>query len=136
MLLTVPPKESFDVEPGRYRATCTETREVEKQTRNGTEKFLRIIWELQSPGSENIRYLAGKNYKPSLARDSQLRNDLITWFDRDINARQFDTGTLKGKEAIVTVQHIENEGRDKPFCWVSRVEPPMDEAEHTEIISP
>ena len=80
MIIPVEPRDSFDVEPGRYRATCTEVREIEKQTRKGTEKFLRLIWELQSPGSENIRYLAGKNYEPTLAKNSPLRNDLITWF--------------------------------------------------------
>lgn len=141
MLISIPPTDSFDVEPGRYRAACTDTREVEKQTRKGTERFLRLIWELDIPGSENIRYLAGKNYKPSLAKDSPLRNDLISWFGKDINARQFDTATIKGKEAIITVQHIENEGRDKPFCWVSRVEPLVDEgaeddAEDARTISP
>ena len=138
MLIPVEPIDSFDVEPGRYRATCTEVREIEKQTRKGTEKFLRLIWELDVPGADNVRYLAGKNYKPSLAKDSQLRSDLITWFGHDINVRQFDTATLKGKEAIITVQHIENEGRDKPFCWVSRVEPLVteDDADDARLISP
>jgi hypothetical protein len=138
MLIPVEATDSFDIEPGRYKTTCVDVREIEKQTRKGTEKFLRLIWELDIPGSENIRYLAGKNYKPSLAKDSPLRNDLITWYGHDINARQFDTTSLKGKEAIITVQHIENEGRDKPFCWVSRVEPlvDQDEADEARTISP
>ena len=50
MIISVEPRDSFDVEPGRYRATCTEVREIEKQTRKGTEKFLRLIWELDIPG--------------------------------------------------------------------------------------
>jgi hypothetical protein len=137
MLLSVEPRDSFDVEPGRYRATCTDIREIEKQTRKGTQKFLRIIWELDTCGRENVRYLAGKNYEPTLAKDSAFRNDLITWFGHDINARNFDTATLKGKEAIVTVQNIENEGWDHPYHWVAKVEPLADEdAENTRMISP
>jgi hypothetical protein len=76
MLIPVEPTDSYDIEPGRYRATCADTREVEKQTRKGTRKCLRLIWELDIPGAENVRYLAGKNYEPTLAKDSVLRNDL------------------------------------------------------------
>jgi hypothetical protein len=137
MLIPVEPIDSFDVEPGRYRATCTEVREIQKQTRKGTQKNLRIVWELDIPSSENIRYLAGKNYEPTLAKDSVLRNDLRSWFDHDINARQFDTATLKGKEAILTVTDIENEGHANPYHWVARVEPLVDqEVEDARSISP
>ena len=114
MLIPVEPTDSYDIEPGRYKATCTEVREIEKQTRKGTQKYLRIVWALDILNSENIRYLAGKNYEPTLVKDSTLRNDLISWFGHDINARHFDTATLKGKEAILTVQDIENEGWAKP----------------------
>jgi hypothetical protein len=55
-----------------------------------------VIWELGTFGRENVCYLAGKNYEPTLAKDSTLRNDLITWFGHDINARSFDTASLKG----------------------------------------
>jgi hypothetical protein len=138
MLIPVESRDSFDVEPGRYRATCTEVREIEKQTRKGTQKLLRLIWELQSPGSENTRYLAGKNYEPTLAKDSVLRNDLRSWFGHDINARQFDTATLKGKNAILTVQDIENEGWANPYHHVAKVEPLVDEddADDARSISP
>jgi hypothetical protein len=138
MLIPVPPKDSFDVEPGKYSATCIETREIEKQTPKGSEKRLRVVWELNVPGADDVRNLVGKNYEPTLARNSLLRNDLTTWFGRDINARQFDTATLKGKTATVTVQHIENEGRAKPYCWVAKVEPPIndDEPEQITMISP
>jgi len=138
MVIPVPPRDSFDIEPGRYRATCTEIREIEKQTRKGTQKNLRIVWELDIPTSENIRYLAGKNYEPTLAKDSTLRHDLRTWFGHDINARQFDTATLKGKEAILTVQDIENEGWANPYHHVAKVEPFVnkDDAEDARLISP
>src|ERR1035441_3952370 len=108
MLISVDPRDSFDIEPGRYKATCTEIREIEKQTRKGTQKYLRLTWELDLPGDENVRYLAGKNYEPKLTKDSALRNDLRSWFGHDIKVRKFDTATLKGKEAIITVQDIED----------------------------
>jgi hypothetical protein len=123
MLIPVEPTESYDVEPGRYRAKCIDVRDKNIPTRKGTVKGQRIVWELDIPSSENIRYLAGKNYEPTLAKDSVLRNDLRSWFAHDINARQFDTATLKGKDAIITVQDIQNEGWDKPYHWVAKVEP-------------
>jgi hypothetical protein len=137
MLIPVEPTESYHVEPGRYRAKCTEVREVEKQTRKGTQKRLRIVWELDIPSSENILYLAGKNYEPTLAKESILRNDMRTWFGHDINVRQFDTTTLKGKGAILTVQDIENEGWAEPYHHVAKVEPLVDEdPEDARSISP
>ena len=138
MILSVEPRETFDVEPGRYKAKCTDIREIEKPTRKGLQKFLRLIWELDTCGAQNVRYLAGKNYEPTLAKDSTLRNDLITWFGHDINARNFDTATLKGKEAIITVQNIENEGWDNPYHWVAKVEPlaSEDDADDSRMISP
>jgi hypothetical protein len=138
MLIPVEPIDSFDVEPGRYKATCTEIREIEKQTRKGAQKNLRLVWELDIPGADNVRYLAGKNYEPTLAKDSTLRNDLRSWFGHDIKARNFDTATLKGKEAVITVQDIENEGHANPYHWVAKVEPLVteDDADDTRLISP
>ncbi len=138
MLIPVPPRDTYNVEPGRYRATCIDIREIEDKHHYG-QKLLRIVWELSDLPDENVRYLVGKNYEPSLAKDSTLRHDLRSWFGHDINVRQFDTSTLKDKDAIVTVQHIENEGRPKPYCWVAKIEPAMaednDDTEPT-VISP
>ena len=138
MLIPVEPIDSFDVEPGRYKATCIDVRDKDIPTRKGTVKGQRIVWELDIPSSENIRYLAGKNYEPTLVKDSVLRTDLRGWFGHDIKGRQFDTATLKGKEAIITVQDIENEGHANPYHWVSRVEPLVteDDADDARTISP
>ena len=140
MIISVDPRDSFDIEPGRYRAICTEIREIEKQTRKGTQKYLRLTWELDIPGAENIRYLAGKNYEPKLTKDSVLRNDLRSWFGHDIKVRNFDTATLKSKEAVITVQDIENEGWENPYHAVVKVEPLVDEdaedADDARSISP
>jgi len=68
MLLSVEPRDTFDVEPGRYQAQCVEVREIENKHRRG-QRLLRIIWELKVPGknTETVRYLVGKNYEPTLA---------------------------------------------------------------------
>ena len=124
MLLSVEPRDSFDVEAGRYRATCIDVREIENRRKPG-QKLLRLVWELKSAGKDNVRHLVGKNYEPTLAKDSTLRNDIMSWFGHDINARQFDTASLKGQDATVTIQLIENEGWDKPYRWVAQVEPPI-----------
>ena len=138
MLIPVPPEDCFIVESGRYKAICAEAKDLEKSTRKGIKKYVRITWELQIASEENIRYMAGKNYEPSLTKGSQLRNDLISWFGQNINVRNFETKTLVGKEATVTVHQIENEGWDAPYCWVAKVEPPNtdDEADDARLISP
>ena len=138
MLIPVEPIDSFDVEPGRYKATCIDVRDKDIPTRKGTVKGQRIVWEIDVPGNENVRYLVGKNYEPTLAKNSPLRIDLTTWFGHDIKVRNFDTATLKGKEAIVTIQDIVNEGRDKPYHWVAKVEPLVTEedADDARSISP
>lgn len=123
MLIPVPPRDCYDVPvEGRYRATCIEARESTHKTLKGMEKCLLVIWALPDLSDESNRYLVGKNYPISLANGSALRNDLRTWFGHDVDARDFDTQTLPGKEGIVTVVQIHNEGRPKPCCWVSSVE--------------
>ena len=121
MLLSVEPRDTYDVEPGRYHAVCVDVRETENKRQRG-QKLLRIVWEVKVPGNHTgtVRYLVGKNYKPTLAKDSQLRNDIVDWFGHEINAKQFDTATLKDRPAIVTIRQIENEGWSKPFCHVER----------------
>jgi hypothetical protein len=138
MLIPVEPIDSFDVEPGRYKATCIDVRDKDIPTRKGTVKGQRIVWEIDVPGTDNVRYLVGKNYEPTLAKNSPLRNDLTTWFGHDIKVRNFDTATLKGKEAIITVQDIENEGWENPYHAVVRVEPIVneDDADDARSISP
>ena len=141
MLIPVEPTESYDVEPGRYRAKCVDVRDKDIPARKGTVKGQRIVWEIDVPENHNVRYLVGKNYEATLAKHSTLRHDLCTWFGHDINARQFDTTTLKGKEAILTVQDIENEGWANPYHHVAKVEPLVDEdaedaADEARSISP
>ena len=123
MMIQIPPRDSYDVETGRYRATCIDAKEIQKQTRKGSEKFLRLTWELQIPSAENVRYLAGKSYEPTLTKNSELRNDLRNWLGHDFKAGKFDTATLRGLEATITMLQIENEGWPKPYCLVAKVEP-------------
>ena len=74
MLIPVEPTDSYDVEPGRYKAKCIDVRDQDIPTCKGTVKGQRVVWELDIPNSENIRYLAGKNYEPTLAKGSVLQN--------------------------------------------------------------
>jgi hypothetical protein len=63
MMIQIPPRDSYDVETGRYRATCIDAKEIQKQTRKGSEKFLRLTWELPNsqrrecalPGRQELR---------------------------------------------------------------------------------
>ncbi len=51
MLIRVEARESFDVEPGRYRAKCIDVRDKDISTRKGTVKGQRIVWEIDVPGN-------------------------------------------------------------------------------------
>jgi hypothetical protein len=119
MLISADPTDSYDVLPGRYQAVCIDSREIAK----GSRSFLRLVWALNESANPNVRYLVGKNYEPSLRKGSELRNDIDSWLGDQIDVRSFDTDTLKGRTADVTVKHIHNEGHPKPFCWVSEINP-------------
>jgi len=139
MVIPVPPKDSFDVEPGRYAAKCIDVRERSQLERKASNKRLRIVWEVKVPGgAESVRYLVAKNYEPTLTRHSELRDDLISWLGHDIQARTFDTATLKGREATITVTNIENDGWEKPYCYPALIEPPEVEPDSKDcrIVSP
>jgi hypothetical protein len=72
MLIPVEPTESYDVEPGRYRATCTEVREIQKQTHRGTEKRLRI--SVVCPTVEKKKVLIVEDHLLFCAMLAQLIN--------------------------------------------------------------
>lgn len=129
MLIHIPARETYVVESGTYCATCSDVKLFDKPTRNGTKKQLRIIWDVHVPGNvDNILYRAGKNYEPSLDRNSLLHADLTSWLGREITGYKFDTESLKGMKAKITIEAIENERWDKPYCHVAKVEPP--ESDH------
>ena len=92
MVIPVPPKDSFDVEPGRYAAKCIDVRERSQLERKASNKRLRIVWEVKVPGgAESVRYVVAKNYEPTLARHSELRDDLISWLGHDSLRASFNT---------------------------------------------
>jgi len=134
MLITVTPRDCFDVPAGRYRATCVDAHELYKETPQGPERYLRLVWELAESPDRDVRYLVGKNYPPHLTNRSVLRKDLRTWLGHDVDPGEFNTDTLVGKEATVTVVQIFNENHAQPYCWVSKVDPPFKDPEDGEEI--
>jgi hypothetical protein len=69
MLLSVEPRDSFDVEPGRYRATCADIREFEKQTGKGTTDMSqnpelagkRVVQCASSRGARKVKTVSAGN---------------------------------------------------------------------------
>ena len=125
MLIHVPPTESFDVPEGRYNAVCDDTYDIHKSTDKGPKTFLRVIWRILDSPDPNVVYMAGKSYEPVFAKNSQLSNDLHSWFQQDIKPGPFDPHCLPGLKATLTIAHIHNEGYPKPYCYVAKVEPPQ-----------
>ena len=59
MVIPVPPKDSFDVEAGRYAAKCIDVRERSPLERKNSNKRLRIVWEGADDGVPRPVHMTG-----------------------------------------------------------------------------
>jgi len=91
-----------------------------------SDDTVRIIFEVTSTTHPLLIYLAGKNYKPT----DDLTSDLIKWLGVEkVQEMVKEDGTvfleqLKGLEADICIEHIENDAYDDPFVFVKVIAAP------------
>jgi hypothetical protein len=124
MLINVTPKGLYEVPEGTFQAVCVEAEETQNKSVNPPAKTLRIVWELPDLQVDSFPRRASKTYKASLAEGSVLRRDLESWFGGDLSSGMFDTKTLVGKSALITIQHTRTPGYQSAARRVMRVQPP------------
>ena len=81
---------------------------------------VRMIFQITSTTHPLFIYLAGKNYKPT----DDLTGDLIKWLgvnkvqEMITESGDIDLDMLKGLEADICIENIENNAYEHPFAFV------------------
>lgn len=128
-MIEVPKERSFDVDPGQYRAVLKSVILLkDKKTKKGHQDNVRLVFDIKSAGKGCVQYCAGKNYEPSMALGSDLREDLKSWRGHDLTADELNVGAvdlekLIGSEADLNIGNIENSGHSKPFVFIQEIRP-------------
>jgi hypothetical protein len=123
MKIEIPSERIYQVPQGDYRAVLTA---VQHLTSRGKVRF---FFEIISKHPKRGRYAAGKNYDISLAKGSQLREDLARWRGHDLTEQELEAGSVDferfvGREADIVIRHIPNGSHKDPFCHIAEILPP------------
>lgn len=127
MELPIPRATTFECPEGVYRAVLHEVREHTTLTKNAVEKKVRLIFEVKVSRPDRKLVLAGKNYSPSLAEGSELRNVIECWQGEEFlltAGTKLDLRTLVSCEADIMTRHCHSPNYAKPFVDVVGVAPP------------
>ena len=130
MIATTSKNDKFDAPEGDYRGKlCRATTVPNKTTAAGGEDRIRLVFEIETPKIPGRRYLAGKNYEPSLAKGSKLREDLASWRGHDLTPREkankaVDFEGMVGRPADLVIEHCYNNRYAKPFVSIKAIYPP------------
>ena len=120
MAFTFPKITSFDTPEGDYRAVVRNAFEMK-------DGALRIVFEILSLDHCALTFVAGKSYAPG---KQAVADDLFDWLglagvQEILNTdRTIDAAKLKGRFADIRVTHITNDDYEKPFVFVSEINPP------------
>lgn len=122
MNINIPLENCFQVPEGNYKAVLTAVYHLASRDK------LRFVFEIIDKHPKRGRYVAGKNYEISLAKGSQLREDLGSWRGHDITDAELDAGTIDfekfiGGEADISIIHIANDSHSTPFCHIATIHP-------------
>ena len=127
MILEIPRETTFECPEGPLRASLYDIREHLIPTKTGVDKQVRLLFEVKHKRPDNKLVLVGKNYPPSLARGSGLREVLENWQGSEFFAHagnQVDLKTLVEREADIVTRHRHNAGYRQPFVDLVGVYPP------------
>ena len=123
----IPAAKTFDLPAGIYAATLTQIKPITKQTKKGTQEWVRLIYEVQVPEMANQIPCAGRNLLLDLNPGSDLRNLLEVWLGQDFfNAKSnqdFDFDTLIGKQGDIQLSHYLGGDNEKPFVSIDNIFP-------------
>jgi hypothetical protein len=123
--IDIPKETTFDLPEGNYAARIENVKEFPKQTGQGMEMWVRILFCVTIPGMSHLNTLAGRNFKRNLNPGSDLRNFLAGLlggrFFLNGSGQKFDLETIIGKECEVKLEHFCGKNYDKPLVVVAGV---------------
>jgi hypothetical protein len=122
MIIPIEHEKSFDCPEGSFSAVLVEVKSVQ-----GSQQ-VRFVFEIEDLSTEFKTMLAGKNYKPQLSGESELRRDLESWLGENFLERyskngHFDPALLQGLRAGITIAHKHNSRYSKPFVFIQKIHP-------------
>jgi|SRR5579872_1374448 len=128
MDIHVPAEFNFHCPEGDHLGTCLDFSYITKQTQEGVQDFIRARFNIPALSNEREIMVVGRNFVPSMAKGSQLRTVLECWLGAEFIKEHSRKGSfafdqLRGVKALVTVQHISNEGHSKPFVHLLGLQP-------------
>jgi len=109
-----------------YQIPGREHRTIVREAIERQDGIVRLIFQITSTTHPLFIYLAGKNYKPT----DDLTGDLIKWLGVDkVQELIAEDGTidleqLKGLEADICIEHIENDAYEHPYAFVKCIAAP------------
>jgi hypothetical protein len=119
MLLPIPKDPSFDVPAGTYRAIVDDVRNLTNKRK------VRLIFRIIDENGSDTGYVVGKNYEPSLRKNSDLRLAIEQIRGKDFAEHEvtssFDLNVLRGVEVFVEVNHASNAGFEKPYVFLAEL---------------
>lgn len=102
-------------EAGTFRANCVDVTEPQTRiTRFGKQESFKFVFETEHVREDGSRSCIWSRFlSPSLHEKSNLRKLLKQWIGRDLTAEErqgFDTESLLGRSAVLTIVHEEADG--------------------------
>ena len=126
--IEIPKETTFHLPEGNFAARIDNARVFPKQSADGMEDWLRILWEVKVPGMDHLNTLAGRNFKLNLNPGSDLRNFLGCLlgpqFFLNSSGQKFDLESLIGRECEVRLEHFCGRDYDRPLVVVAAMYPP------------
>lgn len=115
MSLIISNKSEFIPAPaGIHNAVCVDVTPLKgKDTLYGWKKYFRIVWEIDEKMENGKRFIASKQYTPSLHPKSTLHKDLTAWRGKAFTAEElkgFDIEKILGSPCNIAITHTDKDG--------------------------
>lgn len=137
IILKVPAIRTFDLPEGVFPGVLVAIKPLAKQTKQGPQNWIRLVFELKVPGFDGQISCAGRNYLLDLHPGSDLRNFLDGWLGDDyfagLSNQEFDFDTLLHKEGNVCLSHSPSEMYSKPRVRIDWVRPAISIAREQQV---
>ena len=124
----IPREVSFELPEGRYRARISGLKPFIKQSAQGPQDWVRILFDVHVPGlSKGVDTRAGRNFKLNLQPGSDFRNWLTgllgKGYFRERSGQQIHLNSLLNTECEVELEHVYGKGYEQPLVVVASIHP-------------
>jgi hypothetical protein len=127
--IPVPSTSAFHLPEGIYQAQIYQIKTIYKETANGTEEWIRLLFDVRIPG-RNDECMAKADYKKSLEFGLPLRNVITRLLGKaaleEAAGQNFNLDRLIGYECLIELAHDDRHNKKKyihPLVVVRNINP-------------